>query len=143
MSDIKPQADLSTRHAPEGHEESEVGIRGIFLFGVALIGLAVLVHFALGAFMKQFTRQEKQLAALRPLRFQEERGQFPTPRLQGNPAKDTQAFVATEREDLRSYGWADRKAKVGKVPIDRAIELLLQRRLPVHRDAGKTSQPRK
>jgi hypothetical protein len=138
-SDMRPQADLSTHQVAEGHEESEVGIRGILTFGTALIVLAIVVQFVLGAFMRYFSRDEKELAKLRPARFAEERGQFPSPRLQSNPGLDTRAFVKDEYEDMRSYGWADRKAKVGKIPIERAMEVVLEHGLPVHKEGANKS----
>ena len=38
---------------------------------------------------------------------------------------------ATEDTDLTSYGWVDRKNGVVHIPIDQAMDLILQRGLPI------------
>jgi hypothetical protein len=35
-----------------------------------------------------------------------------------------------EDTDLNSYGWVDRTAGIARIPIDRAMQLLLERGLP-------------
>jgi hypothetical protein len=39
-------------------------------------------------------------------------------------------LIASERAELRSYGWVDRDARVVHIPIDRAIEILVGRGQP-------------
>ncbi len=62
----------------------------------------------------------------------------PAPRLQTDPVADWQALQATEEATLHSYTWADRGAGKVRIPIDRAIDLLAQRGLPV--ESGSTRQ---
>ncbi len=59
---------------------------------------------------------------------------FPEPRLQVAPQLDLAGMRAREEEELRSYGWIDQKAGVVRLPIDRAMELMVQRGLPVRGD---------
>jgi hypothetical protein len=59
---------------------------------------------------------------------------FPEPRLQVAPQLDLAEMRAREETELRSYGWVDQKAGVVRLPIDRAMELMVQRRLPVRGD---------
>jgi hypothetical protein len=54
----------------------------------------------------------------------------PEPRLQVNGVADLQDFRAKEEGVLHSYGWIDRKAGSVRIPIGRAMDLLLQRGLP-------------
>jgi hypothetical protein len=58
--------------------------------------------------------------------------QFPTPRLQTDDGNQEIADLHA-REDLllNNYSWADRSQGKVRIPIDRAIELLAQRGLPV------------
>ena len=44
---------------------------------------------------------------------------------------DWQALQAQQEATLHSYGWVDRQAGVVHIPIDQAIDLVLQRGLPV------------
>jgi hypothetical protein len=56
--------------------------------------------------------------------------QFPPPRLQSAPRGDLKALRAREELLLNGYGWVDRKAKIVHIPVDRAMDLLVQRGLP-------------
>lgn len=54
----------------------------------------------------------------------------PLPHLQVDSARDLAAFRAEEEQKLHTYGWVDRSNGVVRVPVERAIELTLQRGLP-------------
>lgn len=49
-----------------------------------------------------------------------------------------------DREDaaLGRYGWVDREAGIVRIPIERAMDLLLERGLPTRPDAGTKSEDR-
>jgi hypothetical protein len=51
----------------------------------------------------------------------------PEPRLQVAPAEDLRALRAREEEVLRTYGWVNREKGVVRIPIERAMELLVER----------------
>jgi hypothetical protein len=129
MAEMRPQGQLLP-HQGHGHEADALRIRGIFLFAVALILLAVVVHVVLGWFMAGFARREQQLSTLRPARFTNSRGQFPAPNLQDEPSQDMQNFVTGQRKTLSNYEWADRKARIARIPIDRAMDILVEKGLP-------------
>jgi hypothetical protein len=70
---------------------------------------------------------------------------FPSPHLQVNPSEDLKTFRAGEQAELNSYGWVNRTEGVVRVPIERAIEMLLERGLPVRSSnslprAGESSE---
>lgn len=54
----------------------------------------------------------------------------PAPRLQANPAAELAELRDDEETRLHSYGWVDRQAGVIHMPIERAMELTLERGLP-------------
>jgi hypothetical protein len=54
----------------------------------------------------------------------------PGPQLQTLPARDMQEMLQVENARLQSYAWVDRAAGIARIPIDRAIELVLQQGLP-------------
>ena len=58
----------------------------------------------------------------------------PEPRLQVLPVDDLQALQQAEQKRLHGYGWVKKESGVVHVPIDRAIDLLLERGLPVRDD---------
>jgi hypothetical protein len=57
-------------------------------------------------------------------------GATPTPQAQATPDETLKVLRATEEAMLTTYGWVDRANGVVRIPIDRAIDLLLQRGLP-------------
>jgi len=60
----------------------------------------------------------------------------PAPNLQTQPFKDVYLLRKGEAEKLESYGWVDKEGGVTRIPIDRAMEVLLQRGLPARPDGG-------
>jgi hypothetical protein len=60
----------------------------------------------------------------------------PTPTLQTQPFKDVYVLKAEQDQRLHSYGWVDKEGGVTRLPIERAMEVLLQRGLPVRSDAA-------
>lgn len=69
----------------------------------------------------------------------------PEPRLQRTPRLGLAAFKAQEKKELDSYGWVDEREGIVQIPIERAMELTVQRGLPARErpeDVGpKVSQP--
>jgi hypothetical protein len=54
--------------------------------------------------------------------------------------KNRNDFLQSSRQSLGSYGWADPDQRVVRIPIDRAIDLTVQRGLPVRPNVPGTSQ---
>ncbi len=50
------------------------------------------------------------------------------------PGEALRELRATEESLLTTYGWSDRQRGIVHIPIDRAIDLTLQRGLPVRLD---------
>ena len=53
------------------------------------------------------------------------------PQLQAHPEEDLQVYLKNEREILGTYGWVNRKQGIVRIPIQRAMNILLQKGLPV------------
>lgn len=60
----------------------------------------------------------------------------PTPALQKQPFKDIYLLREEEAKQLGSYGWVDKGGGVTRLPIDRAIEVMLQRGFPTRQGGG-------
>jgi len=54
----------------------------------------------------------------------------PGPRLQTSPGRDLQELLRAEDAQLQSYGWVDRALGIVRMPIDRAMERVVERGLP-------------
>lgn len=126
-SDIRPQA--STTQATQDHERRDASIGGILWFGIILAISTVIVHIVLAAWMISFELVEQRVVAERPELFDDMTGQYAGPRLQDDPARDMETFIRAEWNRLETYGWVEH-GKVARIPINRAIDLLLERGLP-------------
>ena len=60
----------------------------------------------------------------------------PTPNLQKQPFKDIYMLRQGENDKLTSYGWVDKEGGVTRIPIDRAMEVMLQRGFPARAEGG-------
>ena len=60
----------------------------------------------------------------------------PAPRLQVDPQKEIQRLLRTQAASLNSYGWKDSKAGIVQIPVDRAIELMVEEPLPARPGGG-------
>jgi len=113
------------------HEKRDLNPRAVVWFAVGLIVTVVLVFIGIGVFEKVLgpphmaLRQELVTPSV----------SFPAPRLQAAEARDLAEFRTAEEEKLRSYGWVDRPAGVVRLPIDRAMDLIVERGLPARAPA--------
>jgi hypothetical protein len=112
-----------------------VSAEGVFFFVVGLFITVALCLVILGAVLTHF----KKVGLTADAAIKERgvvpsamsgRPYFPSPHEQFSPQLDLQAFQAEQNRDLNTYGWIDKKAGVVRIPIDRAMNLLLQRGLP-------------
>ncbi|HSI12714.1 MAG TPA: hypothetical protein VK961_11755 [Chthoniobacter sp.] len=65
--------------------------------------------------------------------------EVPGPQLQANPARELGEMRAQEDALLHSYGWVDREHGVIRVPIEKAMQLTLERGLPTRKSIVKTA----
>jgi hypothetical protein len=123
-----------------GHEQERIGLRGYVIFVVALIVSAIVIHLILWLTMCGFEKAVSHNQGLeRNSALQPERPTSPPgPILQPSPAQgeiprqpwqDMAAYRVHEQELLSTYGYDPKSGQV-RIPIDRAMELLVQRGLP-------------
>jgi hypothetical protein len=111
------------------HEVSDLPVKP-FLFFIGLFAattaiVVVLVGLFIGGIGSWFSTSEKTGRGLpQPM-------SFPEPRLQLSPSSEMHEYTARITRELNNYGWVDRKAGVVRLPIERAMELLVQRGVPV------------
>jgi len=61
---------------------------------------------------------------------------FPEPHLETDERNEITDFRTHEEEQLNSYGWVNQSAGVVHIPIERAMQLIAQRGLPVRSQAA-------
>jgi hypothetical protein len=124
------------------HETRDVSTRVVVVFGALLVVGAIVVHFLVwGLYVfygslnaKAYPRQYPMAHVGAPLL-------PPAPRLQTQPREDLKNLRAEEQERLDSYGWVDAARGDVHIPIDRAMELLLQQGLPSRQQAPVATSP--
>ena len=65
---------------------------------------------------------------------------FPAPQLEINERTELNDIRLREEDTLSTYGWVDQKSGAVRIPIDRAMDLLVERGLPV-RSAPDAAPP--
>ncbi len=88
---------------------------------MAVIGLMLLL---LGSFREQRREQRPQLTAEQTARLQP-----PKPNLQAHPVGDLAMLRANENRLLHGYGWIDPGHTRARIPIERALTLMVGRSL--------------
>ena len=116
-----------------GYEKSDLPAKWIFCFFAALFAVGIGIHFLIGW---QLGSLRKEAPAVDPWTGpRHSAGSAATPpsyfpKLQLSPIADMEAFRAREEAELNGYGWVDRNAGVARIPINRAMDLVLQKGLP-------------
>ncbi len=112
-----------------GYETRDVNVRGAAIFGVTLFTVLVIVIFAMRGLFAYFENTQQLGPETTP--FNAARELPPVPRLQVDPKQDLARTIEEQKQILESYGWADQGTGKVRIPIDRAMDLILQRGLPV------------
>jgi hypothetical protein len=66
---------------------------------------------------------------------------FPNPKLEEDERGQLNGILLNEENTLYSYGWVDGKPGTVRIPIERAMELLVQRGLPVRAEGAAGESP--
>jgi hypothetical protein len=116
--------------APEArHETRDANIRALLIFAAALVATVLVVAFAMVRTFKYFETTQSEGSSTSP--FAKGRPLPPQPQLQVEPRVDLLELRVREEAKLHSYGWVDRSAGVVHIPIERAMDLALEKGFPV------------
>jgi hypothetical protein len=148
-------SDEMMNHGHPGHEtefeHEDLGTRGIFAFMIGLVVSGVIIYFIIVGMYSFLDRYERsQMTTASPLvapsdtmsrvmtpdevdKLFKENG---APMLETNERGQLRDFLMDQEKQLNSYGWVDEKAGVAHIPIERAMELIKQRGLPVYPQGG-------
>lgn len=137
------------------YERRDIGPAGVlyFLAGLAIAG--VLVYFIVNGlfwyFDKRFEAEQTPISPLMknapsdtrriPPQYNGDyekylKEAFPAPQLEVNERTELNDSRLREENTLSTYDWVDQKAGAVRIPIDRAMDLLSQRGLPVRSQAA-------
>jgi len=119
-----------------GHEQRDADVISLFRIAIVLFLSSALICGAIWGLMRFLAAREAVHGA--PPQAAATAGAFPPPRLEAEPSVDFEKFRTSEDALLNSYGWIDRNAGIARIPIDRAMQLVLERGLP---DVGAGQTP--
>jgi hypothetical protein len=125
--------DLLRHDPPRGHETRDLSIRAIAVFFCSLTLLIIVVAIAMKWTFDAFVARDRARdpppspleASLPELP--------PEPRLEVKPSLGIAELRRSEEAALGGYAWIDEKAGTVRIPIERAMELVLERGLPVRK----------
>jgi len=118
------------------YEKRDVNARVILYFVLVLFLVLAVTLVSMRGLFGYFSATQKLGPGASP--FDNSRALPPTPRLQVEPAADLNQMRQTQEEMLNSYGWVDKTAGTVRVPIDRAMDMLIEQKLPVRPSASSS-----
>jgi len=113
----------------QGYEKSDASPRGLVYFLLIIAGILALSFLSLRWLFGYFQKAENP-GSFVAAPFESARPLPPPPRIQPDPGADMQSYFQSQQNLLNTYGWIDRQNGIVRLPIDRAMELILQRGLP-------------
>ena len=149
---VKPPAN-------EGYEHEDIGVSGVlyFLLGLAVAG--IFVYFVVNGIYSYLEKtSDANQTPVSPLvtnaptdtrKLSSDykdylKQNFPSPQLEIDERGQLDKVRTGEAETLSTYDWVDQKAGTVRIPIDRAMDLIAQRGLPVRaQTASEAGQPSK
>jgi hypothetical protein len=142
-------SDELNHENPNGHgnfERRDIGSAGVLYFLVGLAVAGVLVHFVVsGVYSFLEKRNDVRQAPVSPLVTNAPadtrhlgidykdylKQNFPGPQLEIDERNQLDSIRADEAQTLSTYDYIDKSAGTVRIPIDRAMDLIAQRGLPV------------
>ncbi|MDZ7360586.1 MAG: hypothetical protein ONB46_07645 [candidate division KSB1 bacterium] len=124
-----------------GYEASDANVVSLTKFGIGLAIVAAVV-LVLMLWLQNFLAAQNQRVTPPASPLAAQRQAPPAPRLQVAPARDLHDIRMLEDSVLHSYGWVVRDSGVVRIPIERAMELIAQRGLPVRQSKMEDRKPK-
>src|SRR4051794_23652172 len=114
-----------------GHEQTDAHANGVFAVLIGLAVAIVIIHFVLSGFIGHLNKKPASTDVWQ----MKQHGNAATfgsgqPPLQVSPPADLDEFRAREESELNSYTWVNRTSGIVRIPIDRAMDLMVQKGMP-------------
>jgi len=113
-----------------GHEPTDVNVRPLAKYAAVLVltiaGSMVLMWVLFQFYQGMPVREGGPVSPLTAERVPPPRPRLQTMETQG---EDLSVNRAAEREALTTYGWVDKKAGIVRIPVQRAMDLAIERNL--------------
>ena len=113
-----------TTHEPRDADTINLAMLGLLVFFI--IGVSLLVCWI----MLRYLNAGRNTVQPTQAKYAEAVAGFPQPQLITQPESERRRVQLDQEAQLKTYGWVDRKAGVARIPVERAMQLLLERGLP-------------
>lgn len=122
---------MSAHHNPiatgPGHENSDASVKLVVIVLAILGAGAAAVCFLVYGIFVYLADHPLTTAPPNPMAETATQQFPPAPRLQEHPSIEIDDLHQQEEKILTTYGWTDKNAGIVRIPIDRAMDLALQR----------------
>jgi hypothetical protein len=144
MSDHVNEHDLEYGPNPPGakYEHTDIDVSVGYKFALWLtVAMAISVAIVYGTFwfFERQNRSANERSQKYPLAAGVPAPAPPSPNLQTQPFRDIYQLRDAENQKLTGYGWVDKDGGVTHIPIDRAMEVMLQRGFPTRAGGGEAT----
>jgi len=155
--------ELNHSHSnPEtSFEREDLSTRGVFAFMIGLAITGLVIYFIIRgmySFLDEYERTQTRAASpltsgggvtARYIPYNPAHGDSVSqtfkengaPMLEYDERGQFKDFLLKQEDQLNSYGWVDQQAGVAHIPIDRAMDLLVQQGLPVLPQGTEAKSP--
>lgn len=115
-------ANFSPTH---DHERTDAHVRPVALFLVFMFASVLAAYGVITVLFEYFSQRQISKYG-NPVQLSVPGGVSGAPKLQVVPGLDLSQIRAEEAEQLEKYGWVDRREGIVHVPIEQAIDMLLE-----------------
>jgi hypothetical protein len=135
-----------------GYERSDIGSAGVLYFLLGLFVAGLFIFFLVdGIYSYLDKRSQAEQSPVNPLVTNAPadtrhipkdypQGTFPNPKLEEDERGQLNGIRLKEEQTLSTYDYIDKNAGTVRIPIDRAMDLIAQRGLPVR--VAPAAQPK-
>ena len=150
MSDEQIRNPQTGDHGAYEHED--LSPTGVIYFMIGLAVVVVVIYFIVfGMYHFLDTYEKAHQPAMSPMVApqgdtrivtQDNTQAFPEPRLEENERTQLRQIIQDQDRKLATYNWVDKDKGVVQIPIDRAMDLLVHRGLPVRPEKAQPENSR-
>jgi hypothetical protein len=121
--------DPASPSTSAGYEKSDATARPLLTFAAVLAGVIAVVAIVMAATFRHFAQSQSLGQPAAP--FAAGRLLPPEPRLQPDPRVDLYRLRQQEDATLSSYDWVNPTAGVIRIPVERAMDRLMEKGFPL------------
>ena len=111
-------------------EPTDLSLRPTIITGVAIVAFTIAVALLMHFIYRPLLRERESAGAESQAAAQVLKQLPPEPRLQPSPPLDFEGYRAAQLGQLNHYGWIDRDKSIVGLPIQRAMQLIVERGIP-------------